>query len=179
VSDFSRIWIFSADFLIKVPSAKFHGNPFSKSGAYTGARRDGLTGHDEANGLLSRLSERAWKRRGFPWRRCGRDVNLTNRLHVIQRLKMRGATLPLLIYLHGKVLNEGDGRLNFPYHSGVQNQCLFLACRRIIDIQFFLERATNALGYMNVILLHSNRSHVSATHVAILRVGTITIQIQL
>ena len=52
---------------MKVSSAKFHGNPFSKSGAYAGARMEGLTGHDEANGLLSRLSERAWKRRVFPW----------------------------------------------------------------------------------------------------------------
>jgi len=106
----------------------------SKSGAYTGARMDGLTGHDEANGLLSWLSERIWKRRGFPWRWCGRDMNLTNRLHVTQRLKMRGAILPLLLYLRGKVLNEGDGLLNFPYHSGVHKQCLLLEYRRIIDI---------------------------------------------
>ena len=53
---------------MKVPSAKFHGNPFSKRGAYTGERMGGLTGHDKANGLLSRLIERAWKRRVFPWR---------------------------------------------------------------------------------------------------------------
>ena len=43
---------------MKVPSAKFHGIPFGKGGPYAGARMDGLTGHDEANGLLSRLSER-------------------------------------------------------------------------------------------------------------------------
>jgi hypothetical protein len=48
---------------MKVPSAKFHGYPFSKGGAYTDTWMDGLTGHDKANGLLSRLSERAWKRR--------------------------------------------------------------------------------------------------------------------
>ena len=102
---------------------------------------DGLTGHDEANGLLSRLRELAWKQRVFPWRWCGRDMNLTNRLHVIQRLKMRGATLPLLIYLHGKVFNEGDGRLNFPHHSGVQNQCLLFACRRIIVIYIFFRKS--------------------------------------
>ena len=58
VSDFNRILIFSDDFLMKVPSAKFHGIPFGKGGPYAGARMDGLTGHDEANGLLSRLSER-------------------------------------------------------------------------------------------------------------------------
>jgi len=70
---------------------------------------------------------------------------------------MRGATLPLLIYLHGKVLNEDERRLNFPYHSNVQNQCLLLRAEELLTCKYFLERTTNALGCMNVILLHSNR----------------------
>jgi len=32
------------------------------------------------------------------------------------------------------------------------------------------KKATNALGHMNVILLHTNHQHVLATHVAILSV---------
>lgn len=52
MSGFNQICNFLADFLMKVSSAKFHGNPFSKSGAYTGERMDGLAGHDEANGLI-------------------------------------------------------------------------------------------------------------------------------
>ena len=57
--DFNQMWSLSADFFMEVPSAKFYMNPFSKSGAYTGERIDGLTGHDEVNGVLSWLSERA------------------------------------------------------------------------------------------------------------------------
>jgi len=34
----------------------------------------------------------------------------------------------------------------------------------------FIKRPTNALGFMNVILLHSYHRHISATHVAIVRV---------
>ena len=41
--------------------------------------------------------------------------------------------------------------------------------RRGICIKVF-KKATNALGHMNVILLHTNHQHVLATHVAILSV---------
>jgi len=34
----------------------------------------------------------------------------------------------------------------------------------------YLKKPTNALGFMNVILLHTYHRHVSATHVAIFRV---------
>jgi len=43
----------------------------------------------------------------------------------------------------------------------------------------FLKRPTTAPGCMNVISLHSNHQHVSATHVAIFRVMRTRIQIQL
>jgi len=38
-----------------------------------------------------------------------------------------------------------------------------------ICIEVF-KKATNALGHMNIVLLHSNHQHVLATHVAILSV---------
>jgi len=43
----------------------------------------------------------------------------------------------------------------------------------------FIKRPTNALGFMNIILLHSNHRHILATHVAIFRVVRTRIQIQL
>jgi hypothetical protein len=55
----------------------------------------------------------------------------------------------------------------------------FLRAEKLLTYKYFLEGTTNALGCMNVILLHSNRLHVLATHVVILRVGTIKMQIQL
>jgi hypothetical protein len=41
-----------------------------------------------------------------------------------------------------------------------------------------LKRPTNALGFVNVILLHINHRHVSATRVAIFRVVRIRMQLQ-
>jgi len=55
----TKCGVYQLIFFLEVPSAKFYMNPFSKSGAYTGERIDGLTGHDEVNGVLSWLSERA------------------------------------------------------------------------------------------------------------------------
>jgi len=42
----------------------------------------------------------------------------------------------------------------------------------------FLTRPLNALGCMNVILLHSNHQHVLATHVDVFRLVRTRIQIQ-
>jgi len=43
----------------------------------------------------------------------------------------------------------------------------------------FLNKPTNGLGFMNVILLHSNHRHVSAIQAAIFRVMRTRIQIPL
>jgi hypothetical protein len=42
----------------------------------------------------------------------------------------------------------------------------------------YLKETTNSFGFMNVILLHGNHRHVSATHVAIWRVMETSKQIQ-
>ena len=43
----------------------------------------------------------------------------------------------------------------------------------------FIKKPTNALEFMNAILLHINLSHISDTHVVIMRVLRTKIQIQL
>lgn len=114
VPDFNRMWSFSAEFLMKVPSAKFYRNPFSENGAYTGARMDGLTEH-EVNRIWPWQSERSWKRRVFPWRWCGRDMNLTNRLHVIQRLAWSYTSAPNIPSWHGAWWRRRTTQFSLPY----------------------------------------------------------------
>jgi len=42
--------------------------------------------------------------------------------------------------------------------------------RALVIFMKFFSGPTNTLGFMNVILLHSNHRHVSATHMTIFRV---------
>jgi hypothetical protein len=51
-------------------------------------------------------------------------------------------------------------------------------CALIIFLTF-LKEPTNSLGFMNIILLHSNHRYVSTTHIAIFRLIRTKIQVQL
>ena len=81
------------------------------------------------------------------------------------------------------VLYHNSGNfLTAPRIQNLTTGNLIILCsvlRALIRCFKFLKEPTNALGFMNVILLHINHRHVSTTHIAIFRLIRTSIPIQL